>query len=358
MPRHRRRIGYVFQEGRLFPHLTVRQNLLYGRWFAPHAERRDDLDRVVDLLGIGALLERRPARLSGGEKQRVAIGRALLASPRLLLMDEPLASLDEARKAEILPYIERLRDQSQRPDRLRQPFDRRGGAAGLHRRAPVRGQGRGGRRRPEIMHRLDLFPLTGRAEAGAVIEATVERHDERFGLTELRSRAGLWKLPRLDAPVGTRLRLRVRARDVMLARVAPADSERAQCLARRGRRHRRRRGSDRRHPPRLQRRGADRASDALFGGAARPRARRAGLCLVKSVALDRRSLSGPIPPGPARTPTPTTIEATPLALAEHSQRSQPFDIACRVARFLQHLAGMLPNSIGARRGATLVSPSR
>ena len=148
VPRHQRRIGYVFQEGRLFPHLTVRQNLLYGRWFAPQAERRDDLDRVVDLLGIGSLLERRPGRLSGGEKQRVAIGRALLANPRLLLMDEPLASLDEARKAEILPYIERLRDQSRVPIVYVSHSDRRGRAAGLHRRAAVRGQGRSGRARP------------------------------------------------------------------------------------------------------------------------------------------------------------------------------------------------------------------
>jgi molybdate transport system ATP-binding protein len=105
VPAHRRRIGYVFQEGRLFPHLTVRQNLLYGRWFTPAAERSGRLDDIVALLGIGALLGRRPALLSGGEKQRVAIGRALLANPRLLLMDEPLASLDEARKSEILPYI-------------------------------------------------------------------------------------------------------------------------------------------------------------------------------------------------------------------------------------------------------------
>src|SRR5690606_1140392 len=115
VPPHRRRIGYVFQEGRLFPHLSVRQNLLYGRWFAPSGERREALDNVVDLLGIAGLLERRPGSLSGGEKQRVAIGRALLASPRLLLMDEPLASLDEGRKGEILPYIERLRDQMRIP---------------------------------------------------------------------------------------------------------------------------------------------------------------------------------------------------------------------------------------------------
>ncbi|HRO12272.1 molybdenum ABC transporter ATP-binding protein, partial [Amaricoccus sp.] len=107
---HRRRIGYVFQDARLFPHLTVRQNLAYGRLFSPRRERWADVPRIVEMLGIGELLDRRPARLSGGEKSRVAIGRALAASPRLVLMDEPLASLDEARKAEILPYIERLRD--------------------------------------------------------------------------------------------------------------------------------------------------------------------------------------------------------------------------------------------------------
>jgi molybdate transport system ATP-binding protein len=115
IPKHRRRISYIFQEPRLFPHLTVRQNLLYGRWFTPPPERQERLEHIIELLGIGNLLDRGPALLSGGEKQRVAIGRALLASPHLLLMDEPLASLDEARKSEILPYIERLRDESQVP---------------------------------------------------------------------------------------------------------------------------------------------------------------------------------------------------------------------------------------------------
>jgi len=115
VPRHRRRIGYIFQEGRLFPHLTVRQNLLYGWWFTPAPKRFGDFELVVELLGIGHLLRRRPGRLSGGEKQRVAIGRALLSSPRLLLMDEPLASLDDARKDEILPYLERLRDEIKVP---------------------------------------------------------------------------------------------------------------------------------------------------------------------------------------------------------------------------------------------------
>ena len=97
VPPHRRRIGYVFQEGRLFPHLNVRQNLGFGRWFTGRRHRFGSFADTVELLGIGHLLERRPGGLSGGEKQRVAIGRALLASPRLLLMDEPLASLDEAR---------------------------------------------------------------------------------------------------------------------------------------------------------------------------------------------------------------------------------------------------------------------
>lgn len=107
----RRRIGYVFQDGRLFPHLTVRRNLLYGRWFSPRKEQGLGLDDVVALLGIGHLMERRPEALSGGEKQRVAIGRALLAKPRLLLMDEPLAALDLERRAQVLPLIERLRDE-------------------------------------------------------------------------------------------------------------------------------------------------------------------------------------------------------------------------------------------------------
>ncbi|MQP66873.1 ATP-binding cassette domain-containing protein [Niveispirillum sp. SYP-B3756] len=118
LPPHRRRIGYVFQEARLFPHLSVRQNLRYGRLFTHHpapAPAPATLADITDLLDIGPLLDRRPRDLSGGEKQRVAIGRALLAAPRLILLDEPLAALDAARKAELLPYLARLHDQTRLP---------------------------------------------------------------------------------------------------------------------------------------------------------------------------------------------------------------------------------------------------
>ena len=108
-PPHRRRIGYVTQEPRLFPHMTVRQNIRYGQWFVKLADRRLGFDSVVELLDLGPLLARRPSRLSGGEQQRVALARALLTSPRLLLLDEPLSAVDVERRKEILPYLDRLR---------------------------------------------------------------------------------------------------------------------------------------------------------------------------------------------------------------------------------------------------------
>jgi molybdate transport system ATP-binding protein len=220
-PAHQRRVGYVFQEGRLFPHLTVRQNLLFGRWFARDSVPASGLDDVVDLLGIAPLLDRRPGRLSGGEKQRVAIGRALLASPRLLLMDEPLAALDAGRKDEILPYLERLRDQASVPivyvshsvaevTRLANTIvlisDGRVRAVG-----PVQ----------EVMGRAELYPLAGRFEAGAVLAVRVAAHDARWRLTELTGAFGKLMVPLLDAPVGAALRVRIRARDVILALTPP-----------------------------------------------------------------------------------------------------------------------------------------
>jgi molybdate transport system ATP-binding protein len=115
VPAHRRRIGYVFQEGRLFPHMTVAKNLDYGRRMSGVTDDPAERERIVAMLDIGALLARRPGHLSGGERQRVAFGRALLMKPRLLLLDEPLASLDRARKLEILPYLARLRDNANVP---------------------------------------------------------------------------------------------------------------------------------------------------------------------------------------------------------------------------------------------------
>jgi molybdate transport system ATP-binding protein len=219
--KHRRRVGYVFQEGRLFPHLTVRQNLLFGHWFTPRAERKLDLSTVVELLGIAPLLERRPGSLSGGEKQRVAIGRALLTSPRLLLMDEPLAGLDEARKAEILPFIERLRDEAQVPIVYVSHS-----LAEVARLATTVVMLDGGRvtavgSPAQVLGRPDLpFPEAG-AEAGALVEATIAHHDDRFALTALRSPAGTLLAPRLALAVGTSVRVRIRARDVMIATSPP-----------------------------------------------------------------------------------------------------------------------------------------
>jgi len=110
VPPHRRRVGYVFQEPRLFPHFTVRQNLLYGRGLQPEDATAITTGEVIQLLSLGTLLDRRPARLSGGEQQRVALGRVLLANPQLLLLDEPLASVDQAHRLEILPYLDRFRE--------------------------------------------------------------------------------------------------------------------------------------------------------------------------------------------------------------------------------------------------------
>ena len=178
VPPERRRIGYIFQEGRLFPHLTVKRNLVYGLRRTREGERYVSPEQVIALLGIEALLDRRPARLSGGEKQRVAIGRALLASPRALLLDEPLAALDAARKAEILPFIERLHAEVTIPivyvshavdevlriaDTVAVVRDGRIEAAG-----PVE----------DLASRLELTGQAGFGDAATVLAATVARHDD------------------------------------------------------------------------------------------------------------------------------------------------------------------------------------
>ncbi len=292
VPRHRRRIGYVFQEGRLFPHLTVRQNLLYGRWFSALRKAGADLDDVVDMLGLAALLDRYPGRLSGGEKQRVAVGRALLSDPRLLLMDEPLSSLDEARKAEIMPYIERMRDTARVP--IIYVSHSIAEVARLATSVVLISEGRVAASGPtaEIMHRLDLFPLTGRAEAGAIIDVEVLRHEAREGLTHLSARSGDWRVPSLKAAVGTRMRMRIRARDVILAREAPKDVSALNVVETTVV------DIGQREAPIVDIR-LDCNGDALIARISRHSAEKLALvpgakvfALIKGVALDRRSLGG------------------------------------------------------------------
>ena len=221
VPVHRRRIGYVFQDARLFPHMTVSQNLRYGRFFTPAGERYAQLDAVVDLLGIGHLLDRRPSLLSGGEKQRVAIGRALIASPKLILMDEPLASLDDARKAEIMPYIERLRDEARIP--IVYVSHSVAEVARLATDIVMLAGGRVSASGPaeDILQQLDLLPAEERHQGGSLLEMVVAEHDTDFGMSVLRSPAGEVRIFGHDVPVGSRVRVRIRASDVLVATQRP-----------------------------------------------------------------------------------------------------------------------------------------
>ena len=223
VPPEKRRVGYVFQDALLFPHLDVEANLTYGQRLRAPAERVISEDHVVKLLGLRALLHRKPQALSGGEKQRVAIGRALLAQPRILLMDEPLAALDVPRKIEILDYIERLRDDLAIPivyvshsvveitrlaDTVVVLADGKCLAVGDV---------------EDVMGRPDLRPATGRYEAGSLVEADVLEHDVASGLTHLAFDGGRLRVPRLEVPLHERVRVRIRARDVSLALSRPAD---------------------------------------------------------------------------------------------------------------------------------------
>lgn len=220
-PAAQRRIGYIFQEGRLFPHLSVRRNLLYGERFTPPAERYVKLEKVVELLGLEHLLARSPAALSGGEKQRVAIGRALLASPRLLLMDEPLASLDNNRKWEILQYIERLRDDVKIPivyvSHAIEEVVRLADTVVILSDGKVAACGKPA----DVMGRLDLHPVLGRYEHGAVLEAKVIAYDADDDLTTLAFPGGQLAVTNLDALIGEPVRMRIRARDVSIALQRP-----------------------------------------------------------------------------------------------------------------------------------------
>ena len=215
LPVHQRGIGYVFQEPRLFPHLSVRGNLGYAR-------SGMDMGPVVEMLGIDHLLDRRPAALSGGEAQRVAIGRALLSRPRMLLLDEPLAALDEARKAEILPYLERVRDAAEVP--ILYVSHSVAEVARLATTLVALEAGKVVRVGPasDLLSDPDIAPVIGIREAGAVVSARVVGHHED-GLTELAAAGGTLWLPRIDAQKDAHLRVRIEAQDVMLAAARPRD---------------------------------------------------------------------------------------------------------------------------------------
>ena len=215
VPTHQRALGYVFQEPSLFAHLTVAQNMAFGMKRVPAAQQRVSLAQAVELLGMAPLMQRKPGTLSGGERQRVAIARALATSPRILLMDEPLAALDAQRKAEILPYLERLHGEldipvlyvSHAPDEVARLAD--------HLVLLEAGRVTASGPTDELLTRLDL-PLAHGDTAGAVLTATVLSHDPDDHLTTASFSGGHLIVPRQTADTGKPLRIRVHARDVSL----------------------------------------------------------------------------------------------------------------------------------------------
>ncbi|MFG1478062.1 molybdenum ABC transporter ATP-binding protein [Xanthobacter sp. V4C-4] len=222
LPIEKRRVGYVFQDARLFPHLTTDSNLRYGQRRARH-DHSIGFDAVVEMLGIGHLLKRRPHTLSGGEKQRVAIGRALLAQPRLLLMDEPLASLDEQRKAEILPYLERLRDDLKLPilyvSHSIEEVLRLADTVAALREGTVVASGP----LTDVLSRAELLPVLGRFDLGTILDCVVKGHDTELALSTIAFAGGELRVPLVDRPVGAPVRARIRSRDVSLSLSRPID---------------------------------------------------------------------------------------------------------------------------------------
>jgi molybdate transport system ATP-binding protein len=223
VPPHKRGVGYVFQDVRLFPHLTVGGNLRFAAKRSRNVDSEIDIEGVVAALDLAPLMSRHPQSLSGGERQRAAIGRTLLTRPRLLLMDEPLAALDIKRKAEILPYIERL------PQAFRIPLiyvtHSLDEVTRLAERMLVIASGRKVSYGPiaETLQRLDLQPIGGHFEAGVVLTARVARHDLKYRLTHLELCGNEIVMPMADVAIGSDVRLRIRARDVALATRAPED---------------------------------------------------------------------------------------------------------------------------------------
>ena len=213
-PPERRRAGLVFQDSRLFPHMSVATNLRYGARRAPAGAVR--FDEIVDMLGLAALLHRRPRTLSGGERQRVAIGRALLAQPKLLLLDEPLASLDGARKAEIIPYLQQLHRGVAMPIVYVTHALEETVQLATHLVLLDRGRVLAAGPIAELAARADL-PLALRPDAAALLEMRIAAHDPARGLTQLHAGGTTLLVPMLDAPVGAAMRARIPAQDVILA---------------------------------------------------------------------------------------------------------------------------------------------
>ena len=225
VPTHRRELGYVIQDAVLFPHLDVRRNLDFGRTRIAPQRRRIALEQAIELLGIGGLMARRPDTLSGGERQRVAIARALATSPALLLLDEPLAALDAARKAEVLPYLKRLHRELSIPmvyvshalDEVAQLADH----LVLMAQGRVLASGALG----EMLSRLDL-PTSRGEDAGVVLDAVVAERDAAWQLARLQLGGNAGSLWARDGglPLGSAVRVRVLARDVSLAAAAQPGS--------------------------------------------------------------------------------------------------------------------------------------
>ncbi|HEX8757479.1 MAG TPA: molybdenum ABC transporter ATP-binding protein [Steroidobacteraceae bacterium] len=221
VPVERRRIGYVFQDSRLFPHLGVLSNLRYGLRRAPTDRGSIRLDEVVALLGLEPLLKRRPFQLSGGERQRVALGRALLAQPRLLLLDEPLSALDAARREEVLPYLETMRDQLSVPmvfvSHQLDEVLRLATHVALMEAGEIVASGT----LSDISLRPELRAIVGPEAVGAVLDGAVTRVAAEDGLADVQIGGGILRISVAGARVGARMRIQLLARDIILATESP-----------------------------------------------------------------------------------------------------------------------------------------
>jgi molybdate transport system ATP-binding protein len=223
LPPYRRRIGLVFQDSHLFPHFSVQQNLMFGRWFASKTERAISFEQVVETLGIGHLLKRRPALLSGGERQRVAIGRALLSCPKLLLFDEPFAALDLQRRLEVMPLIERLRDEFRIPivyvSHALEEVVRLASHVVVLEDGQVKATGDPG----DVFGPAAVQAAHTRFDRSTVLTMRVGGEDAAYGLSELLHPAGTVWLAGPAGAKGEKVRVLVRATDVTLSPTRPGN---------------------------------------------------------------------------------------------------------------------------------------